>query len=144
MDPADIIQDFRTGHIRGEKVTELRRSLKDLSGVFRDQDAYGAMDPNVVVYSVQLYRPVVEGLEGGLFWGSTVIEPGFVGDEYFLTKGHFHAVRNRAEYYVTVQGTGALILMTEDWKCPLRSWCNSPSRGKYRRCSTFVSCLLAE
>jgi glucose-6-phosphate isomerase, archaeal len=111
-----MIQDFSTGILSGEGITEIRRSLRDLAGVFRDSVAQTTMDPNTLVYSVQLYQPVQEGLEGGLFWGSTVIEPGMVGDEYFLTKGHFHSVRNRAEYYVTVRGTGALILMTEDRK----------------------------
>jgi glucose-6-phosphate isomerase len=34
-----------------------------------------------------------------------------VGDEYFITKGHFHAEKSRGEFYLTVEGTGALILM---------------------------------
>src|SRR6185437_15999218 len=38
--------------------------------------------------------------------GTTFIEPGCVGDEYFMTKGHFHAKRNRGEYYVTAAGSG--------------------------------------
>jgi glucose-6-phosphate isomerase, archaeal len=37
-----------------------------------------------------------------------------VGDEYFMTKGHFHLKSDRGEYYITVAGTGALILMDED------------------------------
>lgn len=114
MEAAEILQDFRTGTLVGDKITGLTRSLRDLRGVFRDSQAYDSMDPATLVYSVQLYQPVADGVEGGLFWGSTVIEPGVVGDEYFLTKGHFHAVRNRAEYYVTAQGAGALILMTPD------------------------------
>lgn len=114
MQPPEILQDFCTGLIAGARITELRRSLRDLRGVFRDEQAYDRMDPAALVYSVQMYQPVEDGLEGGLFWGSTIVEPGMVGDEYFLTKGHFHAVRNRAEYYVTVRGAGALMLMTED------------------------------
>lgn len=114
MTQLTVFQNLITGRLAGGEITELRRSLADLRGVFRDRQAYGKMDPGTAVYTVQLYQPVADGTEGGLFWGSTVIEPGLVGDEYFLTKGHFHAVRNRAEYYVTLEGTGALILMTED------------------------------
>jgi glucose-6-phosphate isomerase len=36
-----------------------------------------------------------------------------VGDEYFMTRGHFHAKRECAEYYLTLEGEGALILMDE-------------------------------
>ena len=89
MQPPEILQDFCTGLVVGARITELRRSLRDLRGVFRDEEAYGRMDPAALVYSVQLYQPVEDGLEGGLFWGSTVVEPGMVGDEYFLTKATF-------------------------------------------------------
>ncbi len=129
MQPANVLQDLQTGILRGDKIWELRRTLGDLRGIFRDKEAYGRMDPTLVVYSVQLYQPVADGLEGGLFWGTTVVEPGMVGDEYFLTRGHFHAVRNRAEYYVTVRGTGALILMTEDWKTRMEQM--KPGRVNY-------------
>jgi glucose-6-phosphate isomerase len=43
----------------------------------------------------------------------TEIQAGQVGDEYFMTHGHFHAKRDRAEYYGTIQGSGSLILMNE-------------------------------
>src|SRR5581483_1451431 len=72
------------------------------------------MDPEAVVYRVEYWLPVTEGTTGGLFWGTTVVEPGRVGDEFFMTHGHFHAMRNRAEFYATVRGEGALILMDED------------------------------
>jgi glucose-6-phosphate isomerase len=31
-----------------------------------------------------------------------------------MTHGHFHAIRDRAEFYMTVGGNGALLLMQED------------------------------
>ena len=39
-----------------------------------------------------------------------MIEPGRVGREYFMTKGHVHARRDRAEVYVGLGGRGLLIL----------------------------------
>jgi len=71
------------------------------------------MGPDTVVYRVRWWEPVPANLEGGLFWGLTEIESGQVGDEYFMTHGHFHAKRDRAEYYGTIQGSGMLILMNE-------------------------------
>lgn len=69
------------GFLAGVQIVELKRSLFDLCGAFRGEEAYEEMGPAVLVYSVQVYRPVEEGLEGGLFWGSTIVEPGLVGDE---------------------------------------------------------------
>lgn len=106
--------NFESGALSGGRVVESTRTLADLEGVFRDGSGFAGMDPRTVVYRVQAFMPVAEGTEGGLFWGTTFIEPGRVGDEYFMTKGHFHAKRDRGEYYITVSGSGALLLMTED------------------------------
>jgi glucose-6-phosphate isomerase, archaeal len=73
-----------------------------------------ATNGDTVVYSVDSYTPVTSGLEGGLFFGVTHIQPGTVGDEYYMTKGHFHTVRNRGEYYWGISGEGILVLMAED------------------------------
>ena len=94
-------------------MAESVRTIGDLADVFGDEEARRALPAGRPVYRVQVHAPVPEGTTGGLFWGSTVVEPGRVGDEYFITRGHFHAVRDRGEYYITVAGEGALILMDE-------------------------------
>ena len=108
-----VAVDFSTGALRGDRIQRVRRSIHDLKGIFIDEKARLALDPETIVYRVESFLPVNEGESGGLFWGTTFIEPGKVGNEYFMTKGHFHAQRNRAEYYLTVAGSGALILMGE-------------------------------
>jgi glucose-6-phosphate isomerase, archaeal len=44
---------------------------------------------------------------------TTVIEPGLVGDEYFMTRGHFHRIRERSEVYLGLSGAGLLVMATE-------------------------------
>jgi glucose-6-phosphate isomerase, archaeal len=116
--------DFQTGTVAGPSVIENKRTIVDLASIFADQAAAAALDPSRTIYRVQSFQPVGDGTEGGLFWGATFIEPGQVGDEYFMTAGHFHTKRNRAEYYSTVLGQGALILMDEarsarvEWMTP--------------------------
>lgn len=83
---------------------------------YGDQRAAEALEAGTIIYRVAYWLPVEEGSAGGLFIGSTTIEPGRVGDEYFMTQGHFHAVRDRAEFYLTITGEGGLILMDEDGK----------------------------
>ncbi|HTS71036.1 MAG TPA: glucose-6-phosphate isomerase family protein [Terriglobia bacterium] len=110
---SQIRVDLRTGALQGERIQHVRRCVHDLKGLFLDEQARLAFDPETIVYQVESYFPVKEGELGGLFWGTTFIEPGMVGKEYFMTKGHFHAQRHRAEYYLTLTGCGALILMDE-------------------------------
>jgi len=85
--------------------------LKDISRIFHDEKALEAMNQEQLAYSVQSWLPVVEGTPGGLFFGTSTVYPGKVGDEYFMTKGHFHKQSDRAEFYWGVQGKGMLILM---------------------------------
>jgi glucose-6-phosphate isomerase len=106
---------FFTGNdLTGEGVEKIARRLKDLSGIFADEGAYANMEPETVAYEVSSYLPVKEGTPGGLYFGITWLYPGKVGDEYFMTKGHFHAHIDRAEYYWGLTGEGMLLCMDGD------------------------------
>jgi oxalate decarboxylase/phosphoglucose isomerase-like protein (cupin superfamily) len=48
------------------------------------------------------------------FGGTITLQPGLVGEEHFVTHGHFYAHPDRAEFYATIKGTGKLKLMPED------------------------------
>lgn len=102
---------FRNGQLAGTAVIHKVKTLKELNGIFEDQSAFENMEGDQPVYEVDSWFPVGEGSEGGLFFGLTLIYPGRVGDEYFMTKGHFHAIENRAEYYWGIEGEGILLLM---------------------------------
>lgn len=69
------------------------------------------MDPGRIVYRMQWVNPAGAESESELLWGNTSIEPGVVGDEYFMTHGHFHLKPDRTEFYATVSGSGLLLLM---------------------------------
>lgn len=100
----------------GEPVVNQLRKLKELPGVFQDQGCFDRMDPEQTAYTVQAWFPGTEGTPGGLFFGASTIYPGKVGNEYFMTKGHFHAQSDRAEFYWGVEGEGMLILMDRNRK----------------------------
>jgi glucose-6-phosphate isomerase len=103
-----------TGELWGDGVKESRRTIAGLTGYFRDEAARAAMDQDQLAYRVQAYEPKPEGEQGAVCCATTFLEPGLVGDEYFLTRGHFHAHEDRAELEVTISGTGMLVLMTTD------------------------------
>ena len=109
--------DWGNGSIQSSSVHESAKTLGQLRGIFRDLTAFEAMDPNLVIYRVQWISPAEVGTEGGLLFGNTAIEPGRVGDEYFMTHGHFHEKPSRGEFYATVSGRGILLLMDRDGHC---------------------------
>jgi glucose-6-phosphate isomerase len=101
-----------TGELTGDGVKESRRTIAGLAGYFRDEAARSALDPDQLAYRVHAYEPKPEGERGAVCCATTCLEPGLVGDEYFLTRGHFHANEDCSELEVTVSGTGLLVLMT--------------------------------
>ena len=91
----------------------VKRHLSDLRGCYRDPAAYEALlaKDNPLVYSVSGVEPAAGA--GDLHYGVGVIQPGVVGDEYFLTKGHLHTWREAAEVYIGLAGEGAMLLEDE-------------------------------
>jgi glucose-6-phosphate isomerase len=105
---------FAKNRLSGESIDRLERRIGDLDDIFSDRAAYAALPADRLVYEVESSFPVPDGTEGGLFLGITYIHPGRVGQEYFMTKGHYHKIRNRAEIYICMEGEGMLILMNEE------------------------------
>ncbi len=101
-------------NLKGDSVIKQTRKLKDLTIIFKNEESYEKMNQEQIVYTVKSWQPVLEGTRGGLFFGTTNLRPGKVGDEYFMTKGHFHTLSDRAEFYWGVQGEGMLILMDNE------------------------------
>ncbi len=105
-----VTMDWSRGALAGPAAQERVRNLGQLQGLFYDVASWRQIDPAKIVYRVRWWEPVPEGTEGGLFWGTTIVEPGRVGDEYFMTHGHSHLRGNRAEIYSTISGEGSLLL----------------------------------
>ncbi|MBX3738756.1 MAG: cupin domain-containing protein [Candidatus Didemnitutus sp.] len=103
--------DSATGRIAGRPLVE--RRLSDLRGSFADTAAYetALRAGNPLLYSVSSVEPG-RG-PGDLHYGLGLLQPGRIGDEYFLTKGHLHSWRPAAEVYVGLRGTGAMLLEDE-------------------------------
>lgn len=98
----------------GKSVQKLTRTIGDLEGLFRDQKAFEEQDASQIAYKVESYFPIQEGTEGGLFFGVTRLQPGIIGNEYMMTKGHSHVIENRAEFYWGIEGEGMMLFMDKD------------------------------
>jgi glucose-6-phosphate isomerase, archaeal len=89
------------------------KRLSDLVGLYRDTDAFEHLlgqDDGQPVYWVESSR--TEDGPGGLITGISVLEPGRVGDEFYMTRGHLHAISDRSELYVGLAGHGVMVLET--------------------------------
>ena len=92
----------------------IQRKLSALKGQFYDQQAFNEMlaEEDRLIYEVyEVRRPEVEG---EMLMGVSIVHPGKVGREFFMTKGHFHSVLDTAEVYYCVRGEGYMVMETPE------------------------------
>ncbi len=102
--------DLQTG-LMGGTDTRYQKFLRDLGGLYADEQAFGALAAergDEVVYEVTDHRP--NSNPGDLITGVTRMSPGKVGDEYFMTRGHIHAAIDRPELYYGLKGNGLMLM----------------------------------
>ena len=105
--------DFQTGILTPQRRMQQRR-LSDMQAMYADKDAAArilAEEGNRLIYEVQGVELPEE--EGQIPHCATRILPGRIGDEYHMTKGHYHARREQGEVYFGLSGQGYLLLQTE-------------------------------
>jgi len=103
--------------IPSEYDNHIKRNLSKMAGQYSDQTAYDKLlqTEDVLLYEVyELKRPEIAG---ELLHGISIVHPGKVGNEFFMTKGHYHTVLDTAEIYYTLQGDGYMVMETPegDW-----------------------------
>jgi glucose-6-phosphate isomerase len=92
----------------------IERRLSELRDQFLDQATYDRMlsTENQLVYEVyEIQRPEVQG---ELMMGISIVHPGKVGKEFFMTKGHFHTVLDTSEIYYCLRGEGYMVMETPE------------------------------
>ena len=111
--PLNTEIDLEEGSLKGYNQKTVRK-LSDMKSFFYDGDEVKKIlergeDP--MIYEFYGYEPVAEN--GRLSFGVTVINPGKIGDEYYMTKGHFHTKRETAEIYIGLKGRGFLLMQNK-------------------------------
>lgn len=92
----------------------LTRRLSAMAGQYADEGAFERMlaEDDVTLYEVyELKRPEVAG---ELLHGISIVHPGKVGEEFFMTKGHFHTVLETGEIYYCLKGRGMMVMETPE------------------------------
>jgi len=107
----------------------IERRLSALRGQFHDEVTYNKMlaKEDQLIYEVyEIQRPQVEG---EILMGISIVHPGKVGDEFFMTKGHFHSVLETSEVYYCLRGEGFMVMETPEGKSHIE--CLSPGSILY-------------
>ncbi len=110
MFPAGVTIDPKTGAVSPNTGTYTKH-LSELRSIYHDGaefDARLARQGDAVAYTVIEYRE--PGAD--IFFGTTTMSPGRIGDEYFMTRGHFHERPDRGEIYYTQSGEGVLLMQS--------------------------------
>lgn len=91
-------------------VRRLSRRLADLADIFADAaEVQRRADENPLIYEFLDLRQSLQG--SMLSFGLTILQPGTIGDEFYMTRGHFHAPQQDGdEVYIGVSGSGMLLL----------------------------------
>lgn len=101
----------------------IQRRLSEMVGFFSDDAAYERRlrEENPVLYEVyEIKRPEVAG---EILHGLSVVHPGLIGNEFFMTKGHFHEALETAEIYYCLAGRGLMVMEN-----PEGEWAAEPLR----------------
>lgn len=105
-----FLVDFDTVTGISKTAVTTKRYLSQMKNMFFDTAAADELlkteDP--LVY--EFYELGCPERSGDLLFGTTILYPGKVGDEYFMTKGHFHTRLETAEVYYTLDGEGYMVM----------------------------------
>ena len=87
------------------------KTFNELGGMYENEREFQKMLPkwgNRVVYEVWEHRSSKN--KGDLVFGTSVMKPGRVGNEFFLTRGHQHQKAYCAETYFCLGGKGVILM----------------------------------
>lgn len=106
---------IQAGTIRPEDFgNHIMRRLSSMKGQYLHQGAYDDMLAHEDTLLYEVYELLRPEKEGELLSGLSIVHPGTVGGEYFMTKGHFHQVLDTAEVYLCLSGKGLMVMETPE------------------------------
>lgn len=113
-EPCTFAVELDTGLMLGTG-SRYQKRFRDLNGLYADSTTFDELvrsRGDEVVYEVTDHRPSSD--PGDLITGVTRMSPGKVGQEYFMTRGHVHAIVDRPELYLGLKGHGLMVMESAD------------------------------
>ena len=95
----------------------LERHAKEMRGYYADEEALERLIADGDPLHYEVFEIPVPPAYGQLMYCISKMQPGLVGDEYFMTKGHYHTVSGTAEIYQCLRGEGYMLMKTSAGQC---------------------------
>lgn len=113
--PFTVDFDLTTGMCGSGKEKPTYRYVADMIHQFHDQAAAKELirQGDQLLYAFYELNQIPESA-GELKFGTSIVYPGLVGDEYFMTKGHFHTILDTSEVYYCLSGEGYMLMETPE------------------------------
>ncbi len=108
--------DLKTGLSKGPAESS-KRHVSQMRGMYADEAATEELAKNGDPLVYEFYELGAPEKDGDLAFGSSITYPGKVGNEYYMTKGHFHTILETGEVYYCINGEGYMLLENPegDW-----------------------------
>ncbi|MFX0057185.1 MAG: glucose-6-phosphate isomerase family protein [Candidatus Hodarchaeota archaeon] len=87
-----------------------KRMLSDMDGMYLDNKTLKKIVNKQDILVYEFYEIGLPEEPEHIAFGTTILYPGKVGNEYFMTKGHFHSIQETAEVYYCIKGHGYLLM----------------------------------
>ena len=98
--------DFDLNNGLSKHADTTKRYLSQMKNMYQDQEAVEEILKHEDPLIYEFYELGCPERAGDLAFGTTMIHPGKIGNEYYMTKGHFHQIVDTAEVYYTLKGEG--------------------------------------
>ncbi len=117
MNPFGLEIDLVTGDMP-QATNHIERLASDMRGYYADGGALNKLiTENDDPLHYEVFEAPVPKEAGQLMYCISKLQPGRVGDEFFMTKGHYHTVAETAEIYLCLRGDGYMLMKTPDGNC---------------------------
>lgn len=115
VNPFTIDFDLKSGLSNARSST--KRYLSNMKGMFSDDEAFEKSSKLEEQLIYEFYELGLPETSSNLLFGTSITYPGKVGNEYFMTKGHFHTILDTAEVYYCLGGKGYMLMENPegDW-----------------------------
>ena len=111
MQPFSLDLDLVDGIMSGADRHVVRRA-SDMKGYYADAAALAKLIESGDPMHYEVFEKKIPEVYGQLLFCISKLYPGRVGQECFMTKGHYHTRAETAEIYLCIRGEGLMAMKT--------------------------------
>jgi glucose-6-phosphate isomerase len=114
FEPFGVEFDLEKGEMLDYSHSTVRHA-SDMVGHYENEDALKKLiDEYDDPLHYEVFEKPVPQEAGHIMYAISKLQPGLVGDEFYMTKGHYHTVLDTAELYLCLGGEGYMIMKTRE------------------------------